>query len=160
MRQRIAAAAGVAAVLVLGLAACGENPQLLEGQRQRRDLRIDCLAGRRQPQHRAAAVAVVDLAQQAAVGEQARDRAADRDLVHRRAPGHLVGGQPGRAAQHRHHPPLGDAEREALGVDRGDRATDAVAEHRQPVGQEALEVQGRAATGHGSACNWFQVKLS
>src|SRR5690606_39449562 len=49
---------------------------------------------------------------------------------------HLAGAEPGPAPEHRHHPPLGHAERIALRVFLRDGVADPVRQHAEAVGQE------------------------
>ena len=57
------------------------------------------------------------------------------------------------SAEHGHDPPLRDAQSEALGIHPRDRAADAVAQHRKPVGQDVLEVErgGVAVRAHAAS---------
>src|SRR5690606_12532003 len=61
----------------------------------------------------------------------------------------LAGRQVGVASDHRHHPPLGDPERETLRVHPEDRVADAVGQHRQAIRQEVLEIQLDVARASG-----------
>jgi DNA-binding MarR family transcriptional regulator len=123
---------------------------VLERARLRHDLVVDRLARGRKMQQRSPPVAGVGDARNPAGLEQARDGAAHRDLVHRRALRDLAGGEAGPAPEYRHHPPLGDAQREALRVLAGDGVAEPVRQHAEPVRQETLQFQrvgGRSRAG-------------
>ena len=87
--------------------------------------------------------------------QQTGDGPAHRHLVHCGAFGDLVGGQAGVAAKHRDHPPFGDADAEALGIQIGDGLADPVRQQRQAIGQETLQFERCHAaailTGEGLA---------
>ena len=114
-----------------------------ELQCHRRDLVVHRVAELGQAQHRAAAVIVVEFAFEPSRFHHPRHRATDGDLVHRGALRDLVGGQAREAAQHRHHPPFGHAQREPLRVFAGNRTADPVGQHAEPVRQEMFEIQLR-----------------
>jgi hypothetical protein len=111
-------------------------------------------------EHRAAPVGAREPAPQPPRSEQARDRAAHRDGVHAGALRDLRGRQARVPRQHREHAPLGDAQAETAPVCVGDRAAHEVGEHREPVREEALEVD-RAGSGgrHGHRLPWNRLQV-
>ncbi len=108
---------------------------------QRRGGLVDLAPGRRQRQHRAAAVVAVGLAADEAALQQARHGAADRHLVHRRAVGDLTGRRTRVQRQNRDHPPFGNRHAVTIPVYLGDVAADTVGQHAQAIRQELLKVE-------------------
>ena len=64
-----------------------------------------------------------------------------------RALGHLVGGQAAEASQHRDHAPFRHGELESRFIAARDGIAEAVAQHREPVRQEAVQFQ-EGTIGH------------
>jgi len=109
----------------------------------------DAAAGA-QPQRGAPAVAAVGGALDQAALHQSGDGPADRDLVHDDPLPDLGGREGGEAAQRRHHPPLGDRQAEGRGIEIVQRFGNQLRQHRQPVGQKILQLEGLQSGGHNS----------